>query len=67
MTPEQQHQFVGHLRAIESSMKAAIDELPAHENMHAFDLLVISRDALHRAITLMWGKAPELPNAEQDR
>lgn len=63
-TAEQQHQFVGRLRALEAGFASLLDELPVRavpHGMHAFDLLVIARDATHRAITLVWGKAPEMP------
>lgn len=55
---EQQHRFVGRLGSIEDALKAALIELP-NDQRHAFDLLVVARDATHKAFMLIWGRAPE--------
>lgn len=62
-TGEQQLRFSGRLQCIEDALKSALSDLPLEER-HAGDLLVIARDATHKALVLIWGKAPEIPEKE---
>lgn len=64
MTAEQQHHIVGRLRAIEDSIKCVTLELPYTER-HALDLLFVAAEATHRAVILLWGKAPEIPETPE--
>lgn len=56
---ETQLRMVGRLQAIHDSIDKAITELP-HGERHALDLLCIARDATHKALVMLWGKAPEV-------
>lgn len=56
---ESQLRMVGRLQAVHDSIKTAISELP-NEERHAADLLCIARDATHKALVMLWGKAPEV-------
>lgn len=47
--------IVGRLQAIEEALKKVLDEMPAGEGyLHAVDLIVMAKDAAHRATLVVW-------------
>lgn len=62
--PEQMLRFVGRLQSIHDAIETALKNVPDTE-MHPHDLLVIAREAVHKAYMATWSKAPSFPEQTQ--
>jgi hypothetical protein len=61
--PETQLRLVGRLQAVEDSIKAAMLVCP-NQDMHTIDLLVLSQDAIHRAVMHVWSTTPPISDTK---
>lgn len=54
--------FAGRVQGLRDGTQQAMSELDCHDDRerHAYDLLLIARDSLARASSMLWGSAPEI-------